>query len=158
MSLYASNTAVPIDRSKSEIERTLRKYGATEFIYGTKVAQAVIGFRMRDRVVRFNLPMPVLDDMKKVKRWKNWTTRSDGAAGTALDKETRRRWRALSLVIKAKLEAVASGIVLFEEEFLAHFVLPDGKTVGEHTLPRLAGAYESGDVPPLLPYTAKENK
>lgn len=45
------------------------------------------------------------------------------------EKATRQRWRALALVIKAKLEAVASGITEFEQEFLAHIVLPDGRTV-----------------------------
>jgi hypothetical protein len=35
-----------------------------------------------------------------------------------------RRWRALLLMIKAKVEAVESGVVTFEDEWLAHFVLP----------------------------------
>ena len=41
----------------------------------------------------------------------------------------RQRWRALNLAIKAKLEAVESGIVTFDQEFLAHIVGPSGQTV-----------------------------
>ena len=38
----------------------------------------------------------------------------------------------------------------FEEEFLAHLVLPGGQTVGERLGPEL-DAIDSGDLPPLLP-------
>ena len=58
---------------------------------------------------------------------------------------------ALALVVKAKLEAVQSGIVGFEDEFMAHIVMPDGKTVAEHARPLIASAYETGKVPALLP-------
>lgn len=57
-------------------------------------------------------------------------TRSDDAAEKAWEQATRQRWRALHLVVKAKLEAVESGITVFDDEFLAHIVLPDGGTVG----------------------------
>jgi hypothetical protein len=63
----------------------------------------------------------------------------------------RARWRALALVIKAKLEAVESGITTFEEEFLAHIVLPDGTTLGQWAAPRLAHVYDTGAMPPMLP-------
>lgn len=63
----------------------------------------------------------------------------------------RQKWRALALVVKAKLEAVESGISEFEEEFLAHIVLPDGQTVGRWMQPQIADAYGSGKMPPMLP-------
>jgi response regulator RpfG family c-di-GMP phosphodiesterase len=56
-----------------------------------------------------------------------------GQAQAVNDAETRRRWRCLAMVIKAKLEVVASGISSFEEEFLAHVMLYDGRTVGGAT-------------------------
>jgi hypothetical protein len=58
------------------------------------------------------------------------------------------------LVIKAKLEAVASGITTFEDEFLAHIVMPDGQTVATHIKPRIAQAYETGSMQALLPAPA----
>ncbi|MBI2798928.1 MAG: hypothetical protein HYX63_01375 [Gammaproteobacteria bacterium] len=63
----------------------------------------------------------------------------------------RQRWRALNLVIKAKLEAVESGISVFEEEFLAHIVMPNNQRVGQWMLPQIAAAYSSGKMSPMLP-------
>jgi hypothetical protein len=60
------------------------------------------------------------------------------------------RWRALLLIVKAKLEAVDSGIVTFEQEFLPHIVMPGGHTVYEATAPAIERAYVSGQVTPLL--------
>ena len=45
----------------------------------------------------------------------------------------------------------APGITEFEEEFLAHIVLPNGGTVGRWMLPQVKSAYDTGDMPPLLP-------
>lgn len=58
--------------------------------------------------------------------------------------------RALALCIKAKLEAVQAGIVTFDEEFLAHFLLPDGKTVGDHWGAQYRTMIEGGQIPKLL--------
>jgi hypothetical protein len=45
-------------------------------------------------------------------------------------------------MIKAKLEAVETGIATFEDEFMAHVIMPDGKRVAEHVQPWIAQAYE----------------
>jgi len=163
VSEYASGTTVSTERSKNEIEATLRRYGADQFVSGWKDNATMLGFRMGDRMVRFVLPLPAPSQFKtyKATRRASWRsgsshvheftrTRSDQAALVACDQETRRRFRALSLVIKAKLEAVASGITTFEEEFLAHIVLPGGSTVYERTRSELKLAYESGKAPELL--------
>ena len=68
------------------------------------------------------------------------------------EQEERRRWRALVMIIKSKLESVETGIVEFEDEFMAQIVLPNGETMSEHARPMIARAYETGDMPPLLPY------
>lgn len=67
-----------------------------------------------------------------------------------VEQENRQRWRALCLAIKAKLEAVQSGITTFEDEFMAHIMLPGGKTVSEMAAPVIENAYKSGKVPTLL--------
>ena len=54
-------------------------------------------------------------------------------------------------MIKAKLEAVESGIASFEDEFLAHTLLPSGATVSEWIQPQVAEAYETGRMPRMLP-------
>ena len=145
---YASGTSVDADRSKMEIEKTLRRYGAESFVSGWGNGQVVIGFRMKSRNIRFNLPIPGRDEYKTTtggrKRW------SEPAVDEAWSQAIRQRWRALALVVKAKLEAVESGITTFEEEFLAHIVLPGGKTVWEETRGTIKIAYDTGKVPELL--------
>jgi hypothetical protein len=133
-----------------EIERILVRYGATEFQYGWRDNEARIAFGIADRRILFHLPLPLRDDYK-------WTAhrppqrRSKPSWDAAYEQAVRQRYRALALIIKAKLEAVASGITTMEVEFLAHILLPDGSTVGEQVLPRVALAYERGEVPELLP-------
>jgi len=143
---YARKTKVPIERSKSEIEKTLMRYGASQFAYATKWDQAVIMFRANDRGVRFNLPLPSVHEFLKTKRG----VRSMGAALSAREQACRERWRALALVIKAKLESVASGITIFEEEFMAHLVTAGGRTLGERLLPELNETLKKGASVPLL--------
>jgi len=131
---YALGTKVPVSQSKTEIERVLQRYGADQFMYGIKHEAALIMFRAHGRHVKFVLPLP-----------------EDGD-----EKEERRRWRCLVLVIKSKLESVATGIVEFEDEFMAHIVMPNGQTVSELARPMIGTAYESGEMQPLLPdFTAR---
>jgi hypothetical protein len=130
--LYAAHTKVPVDRTKVEIERTVTRYGAKEFVCGTKVGKAVVMFEAHDRRLRFDMPLPAGESEKE-------------------EQAKRQKWRALLLTIKAKLESVESKIETFEEAFLAHIVMPDGRTVGEHAIPTIASIYQSGQVQPLLP-------
>ncbi len=152
MSRYAERTEVPSDRSRNEIERTLRRYGATAFAYGWDHQAATIMFEIGGRRILFRLPMPDITD-RQFALTPTGKSRAAAAVDLAYEQAVRQRWRALALalVIKAKLEAVAAGITTVEQEFLAHIVLPDGRTVGQYTLPAIAAAYDSGDMPQLLP-------
>jgi len=145
---YAHNTEVPVDRSKSEIEHILTRYGATGFGYMTKGNQAAIMFLAHGKQLRFILPLPTPED---VSRTSTGRARKGHAAAEQLNRENRRRWRALVLDIKARLEAVETGITIFEQEFLPHIVLPNGQTVAEAVLPGIENAYKTGKVVALLP-------
>lgn len=149
MPTYAAKTDVPISRSREEIERTLARYGAEQFVYGWSPDQAMIGFIANGRQVRLLLPMPDRTD-REFTHSPGGQRRTPSAIETAWEQACRAQWRALNLVIKAKLQAVESGIVTFEDEFATHFVLPGGVTVRDHLLPAIAEAYETGEVPPLL--------
>lgn len=149
MTRYAADTSVPSERSRAEIETTLRRYGATGFGYGWDERRATIGFTTKDRQVRFVLLLPDRNDF--ILTPGKGQRRTSAAADQAWEQAVRQCWRALALVVKAKLEAVAAGITTFEEEFLAHIVLPDGRTVAEHVIPGVALSYERGRVGPLLP-------
>jgi hypothetical protein len=147
---YAADTSVPADRSRAEIERDLDRYGATSFMYGREADRALIMFVANGRRVRFLLPMPDRNS-------KDITHTPTGKARTATQQQvqyeqaTRQRWRALALVVKAKLEAVETGIVTFDQEFGMHILLPNGRTVGEEILPNIDRALETGTMPELLP-------
>ena len=149
MSRYASQTVVSSERSRAEIETTLTRYGATGFMYGWADANAVVMFQMTERRVKFLLPLPDRGAFEKTPAGRR--TRGIDGQLAAFDQAVRQRWRALLLVIKAKLEAVESGITEFEDEFMAHIVMPDGRTVSEHIRPSIAMAYKTGKIPPLLP-------
>ncbi|MGM8931429.1 hypothetical protein [Salinicola halophyticus] len=150
MSRYAENTSVSSERSPAEIEQTLSRYGADGFMYGWDGGTAVLAFHMHGRRIRFDLQMPERNAEEFVKT-ETGCDRSAAQACKAWEQACRQRWRALALVIKAKLEAAESGITMFEEEFLAHIVLPNGGTVGGWMLPQVKDAYQSGHMPPLLP-------
>lgn len=149
MSRYASNTDVTASRSRDEIERTLERYGADQFLYGWQDNAAVVGFRMNGRNIKFILPLPAKDEQRFTHHSRG--LRTADAALKEWEQATRQRWRALALVIKAKLEAVESGIAIFEDEFMANIVLPGGETVGQFMRPQIAEAYRIGAPPKMLP-------
>lgn len=151
MSRYAEKTGVSSDRSRAEIEKTLRRYGAERFVYGWGPGEAQIGFHIGGRAIRFRLPMPDAGADEFVRTPTRRTPRTPEAQAAAYEQAVRQRWRALSLVIKAKLEAVEAGITSIEDEFLAHIALPSGATVGEWVGPQLAEVYGRGHMPALLP-------
>ena len=149
---YASATEVSAVRTKAEIEDLLTRAGASSYGVMSQAGAAMVVFEMHDRRIRIDLPLP--DQNAEEFKWTNHRTRrrrSPEAQRDAWEQACRSRWRALLLTVKAKLEAVAIGISTFEQEFLAHVMMPDGLTVGQHVAPRIAQAYETGDMPPLLP-------
>ncbi len=150
MSRFAQNTDVGSDRSRAEIEKTLARYGASQFMYGWSADAAVIAFEMNGRRIKFQLPMPDRNS-EEFSTTPTGRERASNQTEKAYEQAVRQRWRALALVIKAKLEAVETGITMFDEEFLAHIVLPNGNTVGQFMLPQVESTYKTGKMPPLLP-------
>jgi hypothetical protein len=145
---YAEATNVSSETSRAEIERTLTRYGADAFHYGWSAGRAVIGFVADGRQIRFELPLPDRNSSEFTET-PTGRARTESAAAKEYEQVVRQRWRALSLMVKAKLEAVAAGIVTFEDEFLPHTVLPDGRTVAQQIGPAVAEAYATGAVAPL---------
>lgn len=131
---YAQDTKVPAGVSKDEIERLLRRHGATNIYSGFDEDRKLIqlGFRLDGRMYKLNSSTD------------RPTRRCDE------DQIAREAWRVLKLLVTGKLEVVASGGSTFEAEFLANLLLPDGRTVGDDVLPKVAEMYESGGMPNLL--------
>lgn len=170
---YAEGTSVPVEQSRLEIERTLERYEANGFGYAwderieitparckqggcQRAGRAIdecrrlhrwevdeekrfvreivaISFRFKERRIRLDVPMP---------------TEAEAGSKARHEAATRQRWRALLLVLKAKLEAVASGISTLEHEFLADIVTDSGQTVGDILVPRLTDAVRAGRLLP----------
>lgn len=151
MPTYAKSTTVTSVQSKMEIERTCRRFGAERFVAGWEAGRAAVEFEINSRRVRFLLPLPSKEDPEIKFSHNGKHERNKGQLEDAWEQACRQRWRALSLAILAKLEAVESKITTFEEEFLAHLVLPNGKTVGQWAVPAVTTALSNGNMPPLLP-------
>jgi hypothetical protein len=149
MSTYASQTVVSPEKSRAEIENTLKRFGADQFMYGYDQEKAVVRFRAKGKLVSFVLPLPDPQE-RRFTHVRQWTERAEKQRQAAYDQVIRQRWRALALVIKAKLEAVESEITTFEDEFMAHLLLPDGQTIGEWIAPQMAAIYERDEMPKLL--------
>lgn len=145
---YAEKTDVPSERTEIEIRKLLAQHGAEQFLSGIARGAILVGFTLRDRQIRFMVPLPNREDFAKDASGK---ARTAAVAAGFHDAEIRRLWRALLLTIKAKFESAQSGIETFEDAFLANIVLPNGRTVGEASREPIAIAYESGESVPLLP-------
>lgn len=148
---YAENTTVSSSASRDEIERTLVRFGASQFMYGWKDEMAVISFVANGRQIRFTLPLPSRNDPDIVYTPERRTKRSLDAQAKAYEQAVRQKWRALAACIKAKFAAVEAGISVFEREFFYDTVLPDGRTVGEYVAPQVEQAYLTGRMPDMLP-------
>lgn len=114
---YASETRVPVSKTRLEIETLLTKHKCEAFAiaYADQPRKVRIEFQMKRRRIRFELPLPP----------------------QGRDQQERARWRGLLLAIKAKLDSVERGIETFDEAFLAHVVMPDGRRFGEISVPQL---------------------
>jgi hypothetical protein len=107
-------------------------------------------FVLANRRIRFQLPLPDPNDKRFTHTPGRGQRRTADAQEREYEQAVRQRWRALALVIKAKLEAVEAGISSVEDEFLAFVMLPNGSTVGETIAPQIEASYATGQMPPLL--------
>lgn len=149
MTGFANATTVSAERTRAEIESTLKKYGAGSFASGWNDSEAFVAFLSHDRMVKFKIKLPSPDE-KRFTHVTAWKARSESAAHAMYDQALRTIWRRLLLCIKAKLESVASGIEEFETAFCGHIVLPNGQTVGEWAGPQIADAYATKQMPKML--------
>lgn len=131
---YAQGTDVSVSKTRGEIEALLTKHGAAQILSGIDHASrsGFVGFTLKKR--QYRIPLLVRSDRNRNS-----------------EQVEREQWRGLLLLVKAKLEYVAAGLADAETEFLAHLVLPGGGTVGSEIAPHIALAYESGQMPKLLP-------
>lgn len=147
MNRFASNTTVPVARTKMEIERLLNSHQATEFLYGSKDDMAMLAFKIKNRTVKMMIPIPSQTDAQKTKAGR--IRHSIDMIATVREQSVRTRWRAIFLIIKAKLEAVEAGISTLEKEFLADLLLANGSTLGQLVAPNLDRITRDAVIPGL---------
>jgi hypothetical protein len=157
---YAANTGVSVERSKGELDTLLAKSGAQQraMMNDELRGLAVVVFAMGGRQVKLSMSFPTYASMRvqsetdPPRGWRSWSAaQRDKWLRAQIAQAERQRWRGLLLCVKAKLELIADGSSTLEREFLSDIVLPDGRTVGETVLPRIAEAYNTGIMPPMLP-------
>ena len=149
MSKFASQTTVSVANSRAEIEKEITRFGASGFASGWQDNRSLIEFIYKNKKIRFILEVPPRPEFNKANRKIRglWTERH---GDEAWEQAKRQRWRALALIVKAKLVAVADGVTTFETEFMPHIVMPDDRTVAEHVMPEMDRAFISGVTPKLL--------
>ena len=102
---------------------------------------------MSGQPLQIMLVMPSIDDFARTPRN---ARRTAAAQRSAWEQACRQCWRALLLIILAKLEAVESGITTLESESLANISLPDARTIGEWLAPQIQEAYGTESMPSKL--------
>src|SRR5262245_8012248 len=132
---YASETEVPVERSKRQIELMLQQHGAEAYHTGWDQTRNIIEFGWKGKQIRFVLRRY---EKKEFEVSERGFYRNSRQQQQAFEQADRSRWRSLYLVVRAKLESVEAGISIFEEEFMAFIVVPGrGQTLGEILLPRI---------------------
>ncbi len=143
---FAAQTTVSAERTQAEIVKLVHEHGATDSGYARSGTDFGVTFSIQGRRVRFQVSQPQAKDLPKSQTRRHGYKSAAERTKQALAQEERRRWRALLLCIKAKLETVATGIESFESEFLAYIVTDNGKTVYDRIMDE-----EFDDLLPVLP-------
>jgi hypothetical protein len=158
MRSYAEGTSVSVEKTRAEIETLLGKHGAGQraILCDDELGLAQIGFGIHGRRYRLDVPMPSLESVRPTTRtgpsvgyWRLDEAGRLAWARRALEQAQRERWRAVLLMLKAKLELVRIGVSTVEHEFLADMVLPDGKTMHIAVAESIQRALATGEAPML---------
>lgn len=131
----SADTAVPVSRSKSQLEAMLIRYGASGFSVGQDytTGSASVQFVLPDapgaQQVPVRIPLDVLRVFQALNpkddwgRKKVWTLTLARATGRAWDQAERVAWRNLVLWVDAAMSAATLGLQTITEAFFAHTVV-----------------------------------
>jgi len=155
MSRFARDTDVPVERSRSEIEGTLRRYGCDDIVVGQSVRtrRAFVQFFYRKLHLEVSITLPDAADKRFQLTATGRHRRGEGAALVEWEKACRQQWRILLLLLKAQLEAVENGLKEPWQIFLCEILLPDGQTIGKRMAAGIGELIASGKAPIGLPFS-----
>lgn len=139
----SASTSVPAARSRQELERILRRYGATAFATASDYAagKVAITFRVPDRPsdaasvpvrleASFKAVYDALNGRPTKRRWDDGTGYTDsfdpaGYDAKKLEQAERVAWRHLVLWVDAACTAASVGLQTMREAFYAHTLIRD---------------------------------
>ena len=130
MSGYAKYTKVSVEKTQWTIIELLKKHGAKGFMMDFENNR--LGFQVGNRNVIINMKNPNKDYYDTENQY---------------EQAIKAKWRSFLLIIKAKFVGIESGVTTFDDEFMPHFILKNGRTLGEFILPQL----DQPDMFPKLP-------
>lgn len=114
---YVRGSSITAAASQAEIQDLLARSGATDVRCASEDGRAAIAFASGSRHYRIvlSLPRPSEEPLRPP---------STGQPAKSAQEGARQRWRALAALVRAKLEAVDSGIVTFDQEFVGYRLAP----------------------------------
>ena len=149
MTEYAKTTKTSIDKSKNELERIIKRFGAEGYVYGWRAGVVQIAFEIGNRIYNVKLPMAEPGD-REFTHTPTGRIRASKSAIEHYEQEIRSRFRELVLLMKAKFIGIERGITTFDDEFLPKLKLPDGSTVGEWAERELPRIFDTHGTPEFL--------
>jgi len=129
---YAENTTVPVSRSQAELLRILEKHGCDDIVQANSKGRQklIIQFSYEGIPCRLALPIPSPQEERFHLHGSGWKL-SATEAEKKYQKELRRIWRCLVLIVKARFEELDAELFSAQEVLAPWLVLPCGATVGE---------------------------
>ena len=132
---YANKTTVNIEKSQIEIQKLLRKYGATKYAIDWENNNLL--FELHGRPVKIHVKDPDIND-KEIQFTPSGIQRTPSKIQDSFKQAKRQMWRVMLLFLKATLEAIDMGVIELDQAMLPFFLLPNGKTISEQILPQLS--------------------
>lgn len=143
MRRFADDTAVPISRSRDEIQKLLRQWGADgirwtdDYQRDRVLLEFVWHHKDCGYLARFSLALPEVLEVREAAVDGRTHRFSQAKFDKLMAARGKREHRTLLLFLKGAFEAIEEGIVTAEQLFLPFMVGKDNLTVAEVLLPKL---------------------
>lgn len=146
---YAQDTAVPVARTRGEIDKLLREWGATGIQWTDDFHDDRVTLRFAFNMdglrymARFSIGLQRTNEVRRACT-NRYGKVAEAKFEKALEARGKSEHRLLLLWLKAALNAVAAGIVPIQTLFLPFLEGKDGKTVGEFFTPNMPALLRGG--------------
>lgn len=130
---FAEGTDVPVERSQAELAGILRKHGVLRQAWASAPEGDTLQFELEGH--QYRLRIERFDAEGLHAQWeldgRPPTTLKYLPSDTQVQAEWRRRWRAIVLLLKAKLEFAEGDQSTVVRELMPYALLRDGRTLEE---------------------------